>query len=802
MENDLPNSKFEFSLRGQPSDSTGPSFIHPFLPNICSFLKSQFAGSGYENLFVGNFVDRVQIHSNIFPKDPLWDPLEVEKYPERKNNRSIYCTLAIVINRVNELLQQNNLSKKTKYFLYLYQDMHVPLINYIDMIIKKQKNQLRLISYMHPGTTSALIQELNIESPCTVEFIQELCKVKSFDRFNKLIRQKPFILTDDYLCTSIDMDENGVHKPPPAVKLQPRQELFDLGEIFHDGLLPDVLRHVINCNFFSETKKNHPLVHLISKSLPQRCTIRNLSDILHDYSRKHDYVYDFVIACLKASLLGLYKDSLVRPPFHIRKVLIEVFKTKSKNEFLQWMLMNHQQLLFYVIKEFLVFACRLIPSLYKEIVQRYSWGKFEEGVQMAMNSVRKYKDWDEKDPLLFANVEGILSSVNKQQIHHLYRPIKTSFANAVLTECDRIDEEKCITRCNLEIDPTWKNGMHDIAIRTKETNIPFELLECFHVSASTIQQIVNLQEVFVEEGSKTSLKQFLLNLSRIEFEVIRDFCDAYDRKMNVRIFDLPVHTYVQQCIALRRKHRIPNGVELPKHCGEVLVCLNCKTFKSFINHFDKNVPQNLYAYGHGKVLIEDDGEGELKVYCGKRCDKSDGKKRHNYNSELSSYMHLSEEHVAKTQTDRQKKRHAKELRKDYRNEICSNTELVKINLLGQILQFYGKLYTICPSCANPMAYTGKYFNGAKGFYCGCCLSEQGQLFTTISCSFCQAIKNNESWLPLTVRGENSENERKQIYLCNSCYKPWIRDSTQLLKESTIRRGLNERWKRLKHPSND
>lgn len=806
MEVQLSNT--EFSIGGQLLNSAEPpNFIHPFLPNITDYLKSVFTGSEYDKkLFMGNFVDRFELFSESqFPIEPLWDPLEVKKFPERLKTRKIYGVLSATINMINELKKKNNppLSQKTKYFLVLFEDMHIPLINHIEMLIKKQKMHLDLVSYLQAGSTEILIPEFQRGEPISATNMKRVMKLKGYERFNKLVDLRPFILTDDYLLTQINLAD-GTVVDPPACNLQPSQTLFEKGLIFHDGLLPDVLRHVINCNFFNETKKTHPLVHLISKSLPQRCTIRNLSDILHEYSRKHDYVYEFVISCLKASLLGLYKESVVRPPFHIRKVLLNVFQEKSKNEFLQWMLMDHQQLLFYIIKEFLVFACKLVPSLYDEIIQRYSWGKFEEGVSTAMNSVRKYEYWDETDPLLFTNVENMLASVNKQQIHHLYRPIKCSFAYAVMSECLRIDEEKCVTKSNMVTDLKWRDLMHQIAIRTKERLIQFDLLECFRVSQSSINSINHIQEVFMEEGSKSSLKQFLLSLNRHEFEVIRDFADAYDRKANVQIYDLPCHTYINQCIALRRKHRLKNGEELPKHIGEVLVCMNCKTFKTFVNHHDnKGVVQNLYAFGNQKVLVEDDTDGEeLKIYCGKRCDKSDGKKRHNYNSEFSSFLNLSEEEISKSNQLRQRKREAKEMKKDYENDICSKTELVKVNLLGRILQFYGKLYTICPSCGNGMAYSGKYFNGNNGFYCGCCLSDEGELFTTISCQFCCAIKNNESWQPITVQGENDENERRQIYLCNTCYKPWIRDSTQLLKMSTIRRGLRERWKKLKHPSSD
>ena len=116
--------------------------------------------------------------------------------------------------------------------------------------------------------------------------------------------------------------------------------------------------------------------------------------------------------------------------------------------------------------------------------------------------------------------------------------------------------------------------------------------------------------------------------------------------------------------------------------GEVMICLNCKQFKSFVNkHDNKGKPQNLYAYGHKKVLVEyefTENGGKLVSYCGRRCEKSDGKKRHNYSStEFSSYMDITEDEVATQQSERNRKRQSKELRKEHLNEICSQTPLVK-----------------------------------------------------------------------------------------------------------------------------
>lgn len=793
-------------MRGQQTASTaGPSqtvCIHPFLPDISILLKSEFTGTLYENLFAGNFVDRVELYNpDNFPHDPLWDPLNVKNNPERRTNRKIYCTLVASINTVNVLLCKSGFSETIRYYLTLYMDMMIPLINYIDRLCDKQKKQLDTLGFLNVDSVEAIIEELKpFHSPLDNKTIKKLTKIKKYQRFDSFLSiGSSDLFTDKMLCTQIKENLQA-----PAVRYEPSQSLFEKGDIFHDGLLPDVLRHVVNCNFFSESKKNNPLVHLISKALPQRCTIRNLSEILREYCRKHDYVFNFCIACMKASLLGLYKHATIRPNFKIRKSLINVFNTKSKNEFLQWMLLGHQQLLFYIIKEFLVFGCKLIPSLYCEIQVRYSWDKFEDGVLSAMNSVRTYSHWDEEHPLDFKNVEMMLAAENKSQIHNLYRPVKAPFASTVITECDRLDEERCITHTRQKISREWTDLMYQIAIRTTENTIPFDLLKCFRVSHTTIATISQIQEVFNEEGSKTSLKHFLSNLCRSEFECVRDICDSYDRRTNIRIFTLPVHTYVGQCKALRRKHRVRHGQPLPDIAGEIMVCLNCKQFKSFINkHNAKGKAENLYAYGHKKVLVEyefTENGPKLMTYCGRRCEKSDGKKRHNYSStQFSSYMDVSEAQIRNQQTERNRKRQSKEIRKELSNVVCSKTPLVKVSLLGRILEFYGSLYTICASCGNPMEYN-HYFMRERGFYCGCCLSSNGELYTTISCWYCSAIKHNESWSPVTVRSEEEPEVREQIYLCNGCNKSWTHDTCPL-KKSTIRRGLDNKWKKLQHPSN-
>ena len=117
-------------------------------------------------------------------------------------------------------------------------------------------------------------------------------------------------------------------------------------------------------------------------------------------------------------------------------------------------------------------------------------------------------------------------------------------------------------------------------------------------------------------------------------------------------------------------------------------------------------PVNLYAYGHSKVLI-DYTTGDM--FCGRRCEKAD-KKRPTV---------LNEWDLDQVTEIRQRKRVAKDQRKLEQNERCIQSTLQEVPLLGNVLQFYGALFTVCPLCGNFMRFNPA--NMYNGMYCGCCI---------------------------------------------------------------------------------
>lgn len=715
--------------------------IYPFMHNITNILHPYYANSKYEILFNGNFVNVVENFNETLWRGVSWNPLNLKQYSD---DYRIYCTLGWVLKCMEELLARENTTASEKYYLTLYLDMYIPLVIYIEDSGEGSNNHL---------------------------------------------------LTQ----TTEDTEEEQA----PIERFMPDMKL-----VFHEGNLPDVLNYVVQCSFFTENRnKLNPIVHLISKALPHRCTIRNLIEITSKNCRKYDDVYNFVFGCLKCSLLGLYETCIHRPNMQTRIKLIRKFCTVSKGYMLKWMTSDHQQLLFYVIKEFLIYAVRQIPGLYEEIKERYYWDKFEECVEKAMDSVRREISTNTEDIMKFPGVEHKLSISNKQQVTHLYRPTKHSFAKVLLMECDRLDDSKAVDYISTEFKKEHRDIMYKMAIRTEMSlAMPFEWLQYFNINQNVQKELKQIQETYLMDGQKTALKSLLSGLDRYSFEYVRAFAEVFDRKMNVRIFTAPKHIYVQQCKALRRKFKIPNGKPLPKTVGNTLVCMECKQFKGFTNKVDtkqkgnKNVSiyKNLYGLGNKKTLVDD---LTMKLFCGKRCDKVDAKKRHHYTPDLSSYISTENAELARQNMERARKRAAKERRKELKNDICSDTELTTVDLCGNILQFYGSLYTVCPMCGNFMSMESKYYT-KDGFYCGCCI-QNGKLYTNITCEYCKAVRGNETWNSILVykEDENSGVDKlTAIYLCSGCHKPWIKSATSPLTLDTILKGLHNKWKRLQHPS--
>jgi hypothetical protein len=554
--------------------------------------------------------------------------------------------------------------------------------------------------------------------------------------------------SDDVLLT--DMGEGA-----PIERLLP-------DDAFHVGKLPDCVHLMMQCSFWNDSKTT-PLVHILTKCTPQRCQIRSLAGIIYNYSRLHDDVYLFMRAITKASMLGVYEGS-IRPALAVRRAIVETLDNLTRDQFLDWMQKDHQQFLFFAVKEYIVFATQHIPSLHQVLRSNYRWDEFEKVVRRAMNGVRRILT---EDILVLTGVEQCIRDSSRGSTH-MYRPRKTTFCRVLIQECERYCETRMLETEYSTLDKKHAQLMYQMLIRATTHRIPFTWLQCFGVSKAQTSTLVHHEELFCADGARGKLRDMVQKMDVYLLERVRALAHAFFKKFNVRVFTLPMHVSLAQVKALRNMHNIPNGQPV-EEIGSTYVCFECKQFRGFVTHRCGKRIHNLCAFGHNKVLIDDVAS---KLYCGRRFDKLDKKRASR--GDLDEALEIV----------KSSKQTAKDKRKEKQMELCATTELQPVNLVGNILQFYGNLYTICTRCGNYMKYDPLNFDG--NIFCGCCV-EDGVMFRDIRCNWCRGKTHISK--PITVK-------EGKIFLCRSCYKPWIRNATAILSTAVIRQGLEEKWKRL------
>ena len=195
---------------------------------------------------------------------------------------------------------------------------------------------------------------------------------------------------------------------------------------------------------------------------------------------------------------------------------------------MQWIKAGHQQLLFFTMKEYLVFAADCLPALHSELVERYNWKSFESTVQEAMNSVRQeYRD------LTMVGVEQQLLAVTKSQTN-LYRPSKYPFSHIVIQELEHLDDANYATSTQLNLE--YLDLFYQMLIRVETNQMPFEWLVFFGATEEQCSTLIRICAQFYIDGAKTPLRKFLQEMSVKTIAAIRAMSIAYDRKVNMRMF--------------------------------------------------------------------------------------------------------------------------------------------------------------------------------------------------------------------------------------------------------------------------
>ena len=130
----------------------------------------------------------------------------------------------------------------------------------------------------------------------------------------------------------------------------------------------------------------YAITHLLNKALPQRCQIRNLKEIVHQYVREYPEIMSFMHEVMKP--LGEHCDFFL----------------------------EHQHVLFMFMKLFIVRRIHNIPPLLTHLRGRCNWSRFEISVESICARIQLIA------PQKSMKITEIINYMNRMQMRNIMAP--------------------------------------------------------------------------------------------------------------------------------------------------------------------------------------------------------------------------------------------------------------------------------------------------------------------------------------------------------------------------------------------
>jgi hypothetical protein len=422
-----------------------------------------------------------------------------------------------------------------------------------------------------------------------------------------------------------------------------------------------------------------------------------LKEISIKYARSRPAFARWLKRLFLASLTGAYPHTRSAPvPPELREAYAQAFRDKPTAAWCDW-LAHHGYLLFYVLKEFVVFAAPSEPALHAAANMLYNWDEFEVGTREAMDSIRSVilnnaRKRQRADIFAFTEVE--LCKRNAQQLKTLYkipRPHTTGRIHELLAMTRqakyeaRADDPEA-TRRRIAVDPQLRAVVHDYVLYGRR------LLRLSHLDSLRLCGLSDdgaaLWAAFIDvvlnyDCSQNTMLWQIARLGDDDFAVVNAFYTALYDVTAVKLFRLPFHWYGTR--------QYGGG----RHSSERVfyVCRACKRFKGFVVKNDGACT----PHGHSKVLYDDDGD---RLFCARK----------NPTAPAAA--------AAAAASRKQRNKEVRAIRKGHEALACRATELVPVNLDGYLLQCYNKVYVLCPACGRPTVFDFRNVHVTGMFICG------------------------------------------------------------------------------------
>ena len=590
--------------------------------------------------------------------------------------------------------------------------------------------------------------------------------------------------------------------------------------------------------FGSKTDMPSALAHIMSKALPRRCQIRELSRFLLHYFHVHPGLQLIFDRMLALSLLGLYPlEDCIRQqavkttstthamPFSFTTiasicVALTVSNTDSSVCLNALKSCNKKQtqalqaLFFYLIRELLMYQLQLLPGLKNVLRKQSLWFEFECTVHNHMQQTRQYLHILETE----GNYSGIsLDTLNKLALY-LQQTTCKSRVNANQLRSMSIGETlsgllvlvhkrmERIDRPEWELNLlTFEEFLQDD--RQKHTGL---ISRISHSSAHQpdssqwrhSQHLVHLIFCTVHKSGPKATEQLISELHtsdahrfyRFHHEVL-----AASRQLNTGVYSMPQATWIKQILCIDKRWKAA-GLEstgsINLHCNAFIYCRGCGEIK---NSFSKNQDgshrkKDIPTQGSVDVTVDDD---KMLLMCSKANDKE---------GRLHATTITSIDEIDTVAHDDAPSLEAYTL-SDVIQLHCNTFSLQQLHLPGNVIFHNNSVFCACVDCAIVTELNHDRMGSFRCLTChNACLQQESEALQLMQCKVnrCAACNTAHSMASMNSCVVLQAVQRKLLgvcKLCNNCNKAYShlrKCSLPTLQEIDAERSIQSCQRQLRN----
>jgi len=529
--------------------------------------------------------------------------------------------------------------------------------------------------------------------------------------------------------------------------------------------------HLLNF-WFDECPRGIPVLHLLCKTLPQRCQYRNLKSIIQQYASQDPKFGLFIRRVLVFCLLGRYDSADSAPPFNSRlrvyKLALGMEERATVGNYDDLLLTTN--LVFVALKEYMLQSISADPALYAMLHETYKWGRYENYARECARSMRHLLTMG----VDFETMNDEMATKSFRQARHLIRLRKRTFSVRIYSQlgtarrvahslpCDQLRVVKRIA--DADTAPTSLAWADRFAQFAKEGILSEQVCARLYnlcVETTTVARFNEVCEAALEEAPTLAA-------------VISTVREVH------AVSHMPIGTSPTafQLSALVVRYRVPCPADLPDDAGCIYVCHSCREVRGYVvsasvasctatsssfriraNHSSKKpagnagtqraAPLTEHRILHNRTTKRAKAGGGTPPPCaaapgdvaasdkeagaaaGAGAEGGDARKRGCLRRSAGDFAvaRTSKSHwnIGAADTVLDTKTNLRYCARSSNNrrrggDACYTVPLVKVSLLGRVVTIFGRAYSLCTSCGCTAEWSIERV-GQNSFTCGACAED-------------------------------------------------------------------------------